>query len=178
MTPFINGETIYLRALGSGDVNSTYLSWLNDVETTKDLLAGRYPSTLQQLDDYVQRATSDPGTVMFAICSRKDNTHIGNIKLDHFDAVDGTCELGLLLGNKDYWGKGIGEEVCRLTLQYAFNTLNIRKVLLAVYSNNPAAIRLYEKLGFVHEGKLRQHLFCQGEYIDKLYMGLFKNELV
>ena len=114
---------------------------------------------------------------MFAICDKVNDVHIGNIKLDNFDWVNRTCELGLLLGDRTYWGKGIGTEVMRLTLAYAFNQLNLRKVLLAVYANNPAAIKLYEKVGFKNEGCLRSQIFVKGEYIDKHYMGIFSNEL-
>lgn len=114
---------------------------------------------------------------MFAICDKTNDLHIGNIKVDNFDWVSRTCELGVLLGDRTYWGKGIGTEVMQLTLHYAFEQLNIRKVMLAVYANNPAAIKLYEKVGFVQEGCLRQQIHYKGEYIDKYYMGIFSNEL-
>lgn len=114
---------------------------------------------------------------MFAICDKSTNRHIGNIKLDNFDWISHTCELGVLIGEKDFWGKGIGTEACTLAIQYAFNILNIRKVLLAVYATNIGAIKVYEKLGFVNEGTLRKHIWSNGNYIDKHFMGLFKEEL-
>lgn len=177
MIKFIQGQRIYLRALSSDDVQERYLSWLNDEETTKGLASGIFPSTLAELNDFVQRTTNNRNVVMLAICASENDLHIGNIKLDQFDWVSRTCELGILIGDKNYWGKGIGYEVCSLVLQYAFEDLNMRKVTLAVYANNPAAIKLYQKLGFVEEGRLRQHIFEGGEYHDKFYMGLFKDEL-
>jgi RimJ/RimL family protein N-acetyltransferase len=113
---------------------------------------------------------------MLAICDQESNKHIGNIKLDNFDWVSRTCELGVLIGEKDFWGKGIGSEVCKLTIKYAFEQLNIRKILLAVYAHNIGAIKVYEKLGFVNEGTLRQHIWSNGAYVDKHYMGLFASE--
>jgi [ribosomal protein S5]-alanine N-acetyltransferase len=177
MIRFLEGKKIYLRAISLSDVTEEYLSWLNDEETTRGLASGVFPSTIEELQRFVEGVVSNKNIVMFAICDHSDDKHIGNIKLDNFDWVSRTCELGLLIGNKNYWGKGIGSEVCRLTLEYAFSDLNIRKVSLAVYENNPAAIRLYEKLGFVTEGQLRKHVFEGGTYYDKFYMGIFREEL-
>jgi [ribosomal protein S5]-alanine N-acetyltransferase len=174
---FLEGQKIYLRGIAKQDVNASYLSWLNDKETTKGLASGLFPTTLEALDLFVDKAIANTDVVMLAICDNTTNEHIGNIKIDHFDWVGRTCELGLLIGNKNYWGKGIGYEACRLTLTYAFHTLNIRKVLLAVYANNPAAIGLYRKLGFKIEGTLRQQVFDDGAFYDKHFMGIFAEEL-
>jgi [ribosomal protein S5]-alanine N-acetyltransferase len=177
MIRFLQGKKIYLRAITLQDVTTEYLSWLNDEETTKGLASGVFPSSIEDLKKFVEGVIGNKNVVMFAICDNETNVHIGNIKLDNFDWVSRTCELGVLIGNKNYWGKGIGSEVCGLTLTYAFTDLNIRKVSLAVYENNPAAIKLYEKLGFQHEGRLRNHIFEGGKYFDKLYMGIFREEL-
>lgn len=177
MIQFISGQRVYLRAISVDDATEEYLSWLNDEETTKGLASGLYPSTIEELKTFISGIVGNKRAVMFAICDIENNVHIGNIKLDNFDWVSRTCELGLLIGNKNYWGKGIGYEVCKLAIEYAFNDLNIRKVLLAVYENNPAAIALYTKLGFVREGALRKHIFEGGHYYDKILMGLFREEL-
>ncbi len=174
---FLEGNKIYLRAISKSDVNQNYLNWLNDKETTKGLASGLFPSTLEELEQFVGRAIQNKDVVLFAICDASNDHHVGNIKIDHFDWVSRTCELGLLIGDKNYWGKGVGYEACHLALSYAFQTLNIRKVILAVYNNNPAALGLYKKLGFQLEGSLRQQVFDGGEYFDKHYMGLFAEEL-
>jgi len=176
MNRFIEGESIYLRAVEAADAGERYLSWMNDEEVTKGLASGVFPTTIEDLKKYIQNITSSRNAVMFAVCDKQSDLHIGNIKLDNFDWVNRTCELGLLLGDRSYWGKGVGTQVMELTLKYAFQQLNIRKVVLAVYANNPAAIRLYEKVGFQKEGCLRDQIFYKGEYIDKYYMGIFSNQ--
>lgn len=176
MSMFLKGEKIYLRAIAKSDVNEDYLFWINDPEVTSGLDSGKKPSTISELDQYVTRCISEPNVIMFAICDVKENKHIGNIKLDAFDSSARTCQLGLLIGDKNSWGKGIGKEACRMAINYAFSELNMRKVLLAVYANNPNAKRLYESLGFKLEGTLREQVFANGEYFDKHYMGVFKSE--
>lgn len=174
---FIKGDTVYLRSIEMSDVGPRYLSWLNDEEVTRGLASGAFPSDLSSLTHYVEHIINSKNAVMFAICDKSNELHIGNIKLDNFDWINRTCELGLLLGDRNYWGKGIGTEVMRLCLHYAFLQLNFRKVVLAVYANNPAAIKLYEKIGFQREGTLRQQILYKGEYIDKYFMGIFSHEL-
>jgi UDP-4-amino-4,6-dideoxy-N-acetyl-beta-L-altrosamine N-acetyltransferase len=174
MNVFLSGETVFLRALSTEDVTPEYLRWVNDPEVTRGMVTGTYPSTLANLHHYVKAATEDPNTLLFAICDKKNGQHIGNIKLDRFDYVSGTCELGLMIGNSDYHGKGIGREVCQLVTDYAFQRLNLRKISLTVYSNNEAAIRLYKRIGFVEEGCLKQHVYLNGHYIDKYWMSLFR----
>ena len=177
MSRFLIGEQIYLRAASPADATPAYLSWINDPETTRGLVTGTYPSNLDSLRSYLESVSADGNSIMLAICLKSADQHIGNIKLDSFDKTAMTCELGIMIGDKDSWGKGIGSEVCRLVLNYAFEQLNQRKVSLTVYDNNPGAVRLYEKIGFQVEGRLRKHIYADGAYHDKLWMGIFKDEL-
>jgi RimJ/RimL family protein N-acetyltransferase len=175
MSAFIKGNSVYLRAIALSDATPEYLSWLNNPDTTQGLVAGTRPSTIQDLENYL-RAIGESDAVMFAICDLRNDQHIGNVKIDRFDWIARTCEFGILLGSSEHRGKGIGTEVTRLVLNYAFHTLNLQKVLLAIYGNNPAAIRAYEKSGFVLEGTLRKQVFSGGEYVDKHFMGILKEE--
>jgi len=178
MTVYLHAEQVYLRAIQLDDASTEYLSWLNDPETTRGLMTGAFPSNLDDLKKYIDGVSASKDAVMFAICDNITHKHIGNIKIDRFDWIGRTCELGILIGSKEHRGRGIGTEVCKVVLQYAFNRLNIRKVLLAVYANNPGAIKSYEKVGFQHEGVLRKHVFSEGQFVDKHFMGIFKEELV
>ena len=63
-----------------------------------------------------------------------------------------------------------------LLVQHGFETLNLNRVALRVFANNARAIRCYEKVGFVHEGRMRQAHYDQGEYIDILWMSILRDE--
>ena len=88
MNRFIEGNTVYLRAIEQSDANERYLSWINDEEVTRGLASGVYPSTLDDLKKYVQQISGSRNAVMFAICDKENDLHIGNIKLDNFDWVN------------------------------------------------------------------------------------------
>jgi RimJ/RimL family protein N-acetyltransferase len=169
---FLNGAHIYLRPLHLEDANEVYLSWINDPAVTRGMAAGYFPTTITQLQAYVQNTLQDSNTIFFALCSQ-DNEHIGNVKLDRIDWVAGTCELGIIIGDERYRGKGLGKEAMLLLIQYAFNDLNLRKISLAVFENNQHAKKLYESLGFQLEGTFVKHIFKEGRLWDKYFYALF-----
>ena len=172
----LKGNTIYLRPITLQDVNDNYLSWLYDVEVMSGIATSGY--TLDNLKVYVEERINKSSVAFFAICSNGTNEHIGNVKIDFHDAKANVSELGLLIGNKSYWGKGIGFEACQLAIDYGFNKMQLRKIYLAVYENNLNAKKLYEKLGFKLEGTLRKHILANGELCDKYLMGIFKEEFI
>lgn len=176
MGKFIEGNKAYLRKISLSDASDKYLTWINDSESTKGLVTGRFPTNMEELTDYIESVVRGNNAIMFAICDQESSKHIGNVKLDNFDWISGTCEFGILIGDKDYWGRGIGTEITNLVTKYAFEMLNLRKVTLSVFGNNPRAIALYKKLGFVSEGVLSKHMFIQGELVDKYYMSLFNEK--
>lgn len=70
----------------------------------------------------------------------------------------------------DWQGKGVGSALMRAGLDLADNWLNLSRLELEVYTDNEAAIKLYERFGFEKEGTLRQHAFRNGQYVDSYVM--------
>lgn len=107
--------------------------------------------TLEDLRDFI----IDKFGYLMGIFLKDINEHIGNIKLEPVIInSEKTYGIGLLIGEKQYWNKGIGTEAVTLMLDYAFYTLEIPEVILAVKEGNINAIKLYEKLGFKLYDKL------------------------
>jgi len=171
----LEGNSVFLRLLTLDDVNANYLSWLQDDEVMQGIATSNY--TNDKLIDYVKPRINNPQVAFFAIIDKNTKKHIGNVKLDFHDEKANVSELGLLIGDKDYWGKGIGYEACKLAINYGFGVMKLRKIYLAVYESNPNAKKLYEKLGFHLEGNLRKHVYANGAYQDKYLMGIFEEEL-
>ena len=101
---------------------------------------------------------------------------IGNSSFFDFDWVARSAEVGIMLGDKTIWNQGYGTEVMTLLLRHGFETLNLNRVFLRVYSENKRAIRTYEKAGFVHEGRMRQAVYKRGTYNDVLFMSVLRDE--
>ena len=179
-TLFLRGQRIALRPLEQRDINSRYLGWLNDSAVTRYMETGSFPQTLDDLNRFYARLTSAPAAfptcVFFAIQHLESGEHIGNIKLEPIHWLHRAATVGILIGDMRFQGQGLGEEAMRLCLSYAFERLALRKISLGVLANNTRAIRLYERLGFVIEGRKRQEYWSEGAFQDSLIMGLFREE--
>ena len=173
---FISGAKIYLRPLQRTDLNERYLRWLNDSEVTKYLETGIFPTTADDLEKFYNQVTGSSSEVMFAIADRKSHQHIGNVKLGPINWVHRRTMFGILIGERTHWGQGIGEEVTRLMVEYAFYRLNLHRVGLVVFEEHEPAVRCYKKVGFAVEGCLREQMFQEGKYKNHLWMGLLRSE--
>jgi RimJ/RimL family protein N-acetyltransferase len=157
-------------------LNDRYLSWLNDHEVTRYLETGVFPATQQDLEKYYESITGTSNQVLLAIVDKASNAHIGNIKLGPINWIHRRSLLGILIGDKSFWGKGVGLEAMRLMVEYGFCRLNLHRIYLAVFAENEAGVRLYEKVGFKVEGRFRDDMFQDGTYKDRLWMGLLRTE--
>jgi RimJ/RimL family protein N-acetyltransferase len=115
---------------------------------------------------------------LFSIHTLESDQVIGFIWLGAIEWNHGNGWVGVGLGERAYWGKGYGTEAMRVILRYAFTELNLHRVSLDVFSYNPRAIRSYEKVGFLFEGRLRKLLARDGERADDVWMGILREEWV
>ncbi|HTS35711.1 MAG TPA: GNAT family protein [Candidatus Solibacter sp.] len=175
-TAFLRGSKTHLRPLERSDLNATYLGWLNNREVTRYLEAGAFPETMQDLEKYYQGITGSRSDVIFAIADAKSHRHIGNVKLGPINWVHRRAMFGIMIGEKEFWGQGIGEEVTRLVVDYGFFRLNLNRIYLGVVVEHESAIRCYQAVGFQTEGKFREEMFLEGTYKDRLWMGLLRSE--
>jgi len=166
----LSGERVYLRALEYTDLARTH-GWINDPEVI-DAIGSRAPVSQRQQEQWFEELSRDRSKVVFAICFKETGEHIGNVALRDIDYINRNAAMSIFIGDKRWRRKGIGTEASRLILQYAFFYLNLHKVFLKTTATNHAAITMYERLGFRREGCLKEHEFKNGEYVDKLVLGL------
>jgi len=173
----IRGQRLYLRAVERDDLERCH-AWMND-PALRATLAQRYPMSLAQEADWIERTTrgQDPSKLTFAICLFEGDRHIGNCSLEGIERDNGLATLGILIGEADARGKGLGEEATRVLCRFAFDEMNLHKIRLDVHASNAGAVRTYERVGFRKEGVLREEAFRGGRYIDVLRMGLLRGEL-
>jgi [ribosomal protein S5]-alanine N-acetyltransferase len=175
-TPFIIGQQIYLRPLEREDLNERYLGWLNDPEVNRYLESGTFPYTSTELEKFYEHLAGSRSDVVLAIADKETNTHIGNVKLGPINWIHRKATFGILIGDRQFWKRGIGTEVTKLIVDYGFSRLNLNRIDLGVFAEHSAAIRAYEKVGFQVEGRFRQSLFHEGQYKDHLWMSLLRSE--
>ena len=166
------GDRVYLRKVSPDDVNEAYCRWMNDPTTNRFLESRFCPHSIETLREYVVNKQGDNLNAFFAIVLSNRDRHIGNIKLGPVDPNHRLADIGILIGEKDCWGKGYASEAISLIVDYAFNILNLHKVTAGCYAPNKGAIRAFEKTGFVQEGVRKAHCFFEGAYVDDVLLGL------
>ena len=169
----IQGQKTKLRAIEREDL-PTFVRWFNDPEV-RQYLAMYMPMSMAEEEQWFEHQLEDRDGKVFAI-ETEDSVHIGNIGLHSIDWKNRRAYLGIVIGEKEYWGRGYGSDAIRALLGFAFGEVNLHRVYLTVYGYNERAIRCYEKCGFRHEGRLREARFSDGRYHDELMMGILREE--
>lgn len=175
-TEFVRGTRVYLRPLEREDLNARYLSWLNDPEVTRYMETGTFPITAPDLEKFYDEVTGSRNQVILAVADKKSGQHVGNVKLGPIQWIHRCATFGIMIGDKKFWGRGVGLEATRLMVEYGFDRLNLRRIDLGVFAEHEAAVRCYEKSGFKLEGRMRESLFQNGKYVDRLWMAVLRSE--
>jgi RimJ/RimL family protein N-acetyltransferase len=170
------GERVLLRAIERDDLP---VLWAFNNSLAVELAGGGdppMPQSLAHLQAEFESQASQGGRAGSSFAIEVDGRLIGQCALFAFDDVAQVCELGITIGDRDYWGKSFGREAVALLLAYAFRYRNMRRVYLKVHGRNERARRSYLACGFVEEGRLRVHVWSDGAYDDLVLMGLLRDE--
>lgn len=167
-TKKIDGEKIYLNILSEKDASQEYCDWLNDEVVNKYLETRQ--SNMESLRQYISNKFEADDCLFFGIFWKENNKHIGNIKLEPIDFATKKATLGILIGDKNFWGKGLGTEAVNLVTNYAFNELEIDEVNLGVLSDNKPAVKMYEKCGFTTFKVDKEYMNHNGVLYDQVWM--------
>ncbi|MFA7347167.1 MAG: GNAT family protein [Desulfurivibrionaceae bacterium] len=180
---FIQGKNVILKALSEDDVtNSGWHGWFNDAETTRFMQQRYFPNTMhKQLKHFQDTILGTPNKIQLGILPKGEKQIVGVTSLDNIDFLNRKADISIIIGEKKFLGRGLGTEAIKLLLGHAFGRLNLHKIGLGVLSGHKAAIRSYEKAGFVIEGTLKDEVLLDGQYHDVTRMGIlaenFKTDL-
>lgn len=173
----IIGKRIRFRQTESADL-PTFVAWINDPEVRAGISAF-LPMSMAREENWFEEMLKRPleeHPFAIEVKQKESWTLIGTISLFDFSWRTRKAEIGIMIGEKSFWNQGYGTEAMTLMLQHGFETLNLHRIYLKVYSTNPGAIRAYEKVGFVHEARLREAHFDNGVYSDDLIMSVLRSE--
>lgn len=183
--PDLTDGTVCLRPAGADDAEPLY-ELLKDRETL--LLTGSTHSTERAdriisgqvrpwgspeklAEDYDAWSVAEDRVVWVI---EADGRAVGELVLMDLDTANLSCALRVWISGAT--GRGIGTRSLALGLDWAFRTVGLHRVGLEVFDHNPRARHVYEKLGFVHEGTVREALWQDGRWIDAHAMGLLRRE--
>lgn len=155
------------------------LEWMHDEDIQKCFQKNMSDMQLKDAEKFCEDMkipeNLDNGTNLhYAIVDDRDE-YLGTVSLKDINLNNKTAEYAIVTRKKVH-GKGIAYRATQLVLNKAFNEFGLHRVYLNVIADNVAAIRLYERCGFVFEGEFRDHLCKEGIYMNWKWYGLLSNE--
>lgn len=167
---------IYLRALEISDYEVT-TKWRNDPEVTELLGGNFYYISSEREKKWIEGAImNDSTSIRLGIVIKDSHKLIGLVNLTNIEWINRKAEFSIVLGDKDEWGKGYGQEATKEILKFGFTQRNLEKIYLTVDVLHERAIALYGKIGFKKEGLLRRDHFKNGSFRDVFVFSILKDE--
>lgn len=165
----MNGALVRLRAMEPRDAGAQY-RWFNDPDVTR-YLGWRYPvsslAIAQRLEGAASMTFANP---RFSVERLSDGLLVGYAALRDVTPESRNAELDLVIGERSAWGQGLGTDTAETVCRFAFERIGLHRVHLWVFAAHAAAIRAYEKAGFVREGVARDRFYKRGEWHDCVLM--------
>lgn len=173
-TSHFKGDTVELFLLEASGVTHDYVDWLNDPETNRYLESRFFPHTLDSTLQFVERCLTCSSTLLLGIRSIDLlGKHVGNIKVGNIDMHHGLGEIGILIGDKSAWGKGIASQAIRLMINVARDQLGLRKLTAGCYASNVGSKKAFLKAGFIIAGERKAHFLLEGKTESFVLMDYF-----
>ncbi len=173
----IYGKRIRLRGVEKEDLPQ-FVEWLNDPDVIEGLIFPQplsFEEAMRWFENFAKLPASEH-PLAIEILDGENWRMIGDCDFHKISQINRSAEVGIFIGDKSLWNKGYGTETMKLLLKHGFENLNLNRIELVVYDDNPGAIRAYEKTGFILEGRRRQAKYKHGKYGDELVMSVLRSE--
>lgn len=180
----IEGYRVRLELFNSNHLyDPAYYRWLCDREVVRfigrsELLKG---IPFEEAKRYVEQLWENSYCHFFAVHDSTNGNFIGTAKVNFSSEegrAHGIADIGIMLGERDYWGRGLSVDVLRSVSAYAFDQLKARKLTAGAFSVNEPVIRAFLRIGFRVDGRARQQLLVDDGYCDHVLMSCFERELL
>lgn len=168
---FLEGDSINLRTVEEEDLDFLQVGY-NHPEI-RDNFNYRNPANMEQQKDFFHEEISDDNSTQLLIC--RNNEPLGLLSLYAWQGDPGVKKIGIWIHPEEH-GNGYGTEATELLLDHVFSGPDIHKVMARFKEDNQKSQGLWEKLGFTHEGTLRENSYRDGERLDVEIYGILREE--
>ncbi|MEO6652521.1 MAG: GNAT family protein [Ilumatobacteraceae bacterium] len=174
--PTINGERITLRPIAASDTEHMW-SDAHDVEIT--YFTGSHGEfTHSQIEQWCTSRVDQPDRLDMAAVDAETGEWLGEVVINEWDPDNRSCSFRIAL-SANARDRGIGTEATQLIVDYVFDEIDepaVNRISLEVYDFNPRGLAVYEKVGFLPEGVLRDALFWKEEFHDAITMSVLRRD--
>lgn len=160
-----NQGTVYLRKLQESDLPTT-LIWMQrpDIHV---MIGVKGNVSAESQAKWFADVQSRTDKVVFAVCLKGGDKHIGNVSLDQIDLHNRNARMSIFIADNEHRGDGLGSDALMLLLEHAFGVLELHRVHVKMKADNPSLLKFYTSHAFRPEGRLVQHEIKNGVFVDK-----------
>jgi len=151
------------------------VKWINDAENNQFLhydLPLREDKTLLWFNLIKDRADRADYTIT------NNDEPVGLIGLLNIDGKNRKAEYYITLGGGEFKGKGIAKRASDLLIKESYRTYKLKSIYLYTEVDNLTAQKLFERIGFIKEGLLKEDLIQKGRKVDRFIYGLLVEEYI
>lgn len=168
----IESGKLFLRKLKIEEIDDRVLSWFADQDLMLYYTNSRNAITRESLIDSIEIGEKNGTSYTYGIFLN-EGVCIGTIKLGPINIVHRISDLVVLIGDRNYHGKGLSVEAIQLGNKLAFETFDLRKLFGGMYASNISSIKAYLRAGWTAEAILKGHYLNKGKNEDRLEVGCF-----
>lgn len=176
----IEGKISYLIPFDESHLNDErYLAWLRDydvIKTINRLDYVRKPVSFEEVKRYYESVLNSKADIFWALYYKEEDAFIGTVKISKINEDTKSADVGILIGDKSKWNKGVATDAVRTACKYLFDALKMRRLTGGTTAVNTGMVKVFEKLGFKQEGVLRKQDRFEDGYCDHIYFGCFRDE--
>ena len=181
------GEKVGIAPFNRNIANSSnYRFWFQDNAVTKYNSHGKFNMTENQIESFLDSLGSKDQVVFAIFClpdkesqdeKARNLIHVGNVSLQKIDFVNGSAEYAIIIGEPDFYRKGLATEATKMILYHGFYKLGLSRIYAGTPATNTGMIKVFEKIGFTHEGTERRAMFLNGTVANvERYSMLYADE--
>lgn len=171
----VEGQKVALGPLRR-DLIPLYHAWITNLTTNRFMLAKAASMTLDGEVAWYESVIKRSDTTMFTIYELPEYRPVGNVDLHAIDQANRSAELGIMIGEVDARGRGLGTEAVRLVCDLGFNVLGLNSIHLVTFGWNIAGQKAYVKAGFREIGRRREARWFDGRYWDDIWYDLLRSD--
>ncbi|MBF0524438.1 MAG: GNAT family N-acetyltransferase [Deltaproteobacteria bacterium] len=171
VVPPLIGPRLHLRQLTEDDVSPEYLAWLRDDEVVSHLEVRFLAQSMETLRQFVAGFKADRTRLLLGMFLNDVDKHVGNLSFSHIDWNHYIGVVGLLIGDRAQWGRGLATEALVLARELGFRHLGLHRLEAGIYANNVGSVKAFVKAGFSLECRLEQRRLHKGQFVDEVLMG-------
>lgn len=174
IAPTLETDRLIIRAFRNTDAE-LWQSWDVDPEVQVYMPEPvNLPQDITQQYQYIRECEAEQDGYYWSV-ETKDGVTVGTISLTDINSYHMTAEIGIVIGNKEYWGKGIATEAMDAVVNYAFSNLDIERISAETEAENLGVSKVLLKCGFVHDGTFESARVKNGQRITVRHYGAIKS---